>query len=435
MTVKQSFSSKCEDIVTIVCGKSKIKLARQYYILENPDGSRQLLYDLAANDVVSYVKDQALVTDILSMAANVKQFTGLNYSQAVMASNHIKSRLVPLKNKPNLLRFKSEKGLCFHRIPFDETWDDEKCPLFLELMSRTTNSLALRCFIGSIFSPISDKSQWCWLYGNGLNGKGSLVRLLQKILNGCYASEEVPNKGNRFWTSGLLGKRLVAFSDCDSIEFPSSGFFRSLTGEDFIRIEEKGKTPFSAMLDAKFIFLSNDKPMLDNNKADTRRAIFCEIGPIDSRTSNYEKLLWEEAPYIVGHCLVAYAEHVYAAGVGLIPTAPGSTDDVTSVKWDSLQSIFDDHFIYCYDPNVAPKYQPYVTGPELQSVLTKCAMIKNMAERSRFLSFLEQRYSLKSQVFKGPNSRTIRGYVGIKARNITFTRDGQNINNIMKLNP
>ena len=67
----------------------------------------------------------------------------------------------------------------------------------------------------------------------------------------CYAAESIPDKKNRFWTWGLVSKRLVVFSEGEKSEasFPSSGYFKSLTGGDSVRIEEKNGGIYSMPLD------------------------------------------------------------------------------------------------------------------------------------------------------------------------------------------
>jgi phage/plasmid-associated DNA primase len=408
---------KCEEIVSIVDGthKAKHKLKRKYYALETPDGSRLLLFDKHNDDVVAYCSEKALISDIIDYSRNTKGAGGLTFYEVKQISQYVIASMQTLEEKPQLLKFSDDPGLCFHKIPFkSDDGDEDKCPLFMELMNRTTNSQALRAFIGSLFLPDSDRSQYVWLWGAGMNGKGCLLRLLQKILNGCFASEIVPGRGNRFWTAGLLGKRLVCFPDCDEPEFPSSGFFKMLTGGDYVRCENKGQAPFSALLDAKYMFLSNDQPILEDSKADMRRAIFCELGPIIGNVDpRYEEKLWQEAPHIVANCVIQYAQNVRSRH---IQVEQNSFEHVTAVNSDTMQSIFDQHFEFCYREGVPPKQQPYITGSEMQTVLTKGALLKNKTERSRFLAYLRAKYNVQSQVFRGKNNDLIRGYLGLKPR-------------------
>jgi len=440
---KPSLAARCESIVSIVnsSSKSKIVFPRIYHVEEDEDGSRLLLFEKNNDEVVRYASKQALVSDILSLQENAKGFD-FTHSQAKDVANYVVARKSPLKEKPEMLKFKSETGLCFNRVPFDPDFDDTKCQLFLEMLSRTSNGHALAAFVGSLLVPHSDKEQYIWLYGDGMNGKGTLIRFLMKVLGNCYASEEVPEKGQRFWTHGLLGKRLVAFTDCKSTEFQSEGRFRALTGNDAIRIEAKNGGVYNKTLDAKFMFLSNEMPILEDNKADLRRAIFCEIGPIKEVTKGYEEMLWQEAPYIIGHCITAYSKY----SPGKIPVDETSFDDVMAVDADSMQAIFDRNFYFVdgQQNDHAMKFtgselrqknektMKFLTGSELQHVLIYGAMMKRKTERSKFLSFLRKKYSCKSKTFRWKN-QVLRGYIGLASKQFVFDRTGNNFNKVFRV--
>lgn len=433
MPRKPKLTDICREIIAIVDGTDKDRrtLLRKYHLLENDDGSTLLLFE-QENEMVKFCSDRALIRDVREYCNVVRKprYPTVPHTQKIIASD-IQNGMRILPERPALLRFIDEPGLCFHRIPF-RPGDEEKCPLFLEMMHNTTNAEALKSFIGSLFMAASDRSQYVWIWGEGMNGKGALLRMLQRILNGCFASETTPTPGNRFWTAGLLAKRLVAFPDCDNPEFPSSGFFKMLTGGDYVRIERKGQEPFSSQLDAKFIFMSNRQPILEANKADMRRAIFCEMGPIKEYIDRFEDKLWDEAPHIVAHCIIKYAETVHN---GIIMVDNKSFDEVTTVTADTMQSIFEQHFSYCYDPKAAAKYQPYVTGPEMQTILANGASLKKKAERSAFLAFLGTKYNVRNQTFRVAGEKVIRGYLGVKAKWYDLDRRRESSNDIIPLNP
>ena len=439
MSKRKPLADVAYEVLTVMEGKfNGALLKNKYHVVSVGDGERILLIE-RADKTVKVVKEKLLRSDILEYCRTIpSEGYKLLSDQARSVANTAIFQLPPLAEKPPMLGLKENSDeLCFHRVPFllDDTMDT---PLFDEMMNRTKNNLALRLFIGSLFVPGSDKSQYVWLYGAGKNGKGSLTRLLERCLGRCYATESIPDKRNRFWTHGLVEKRLVVFSEGESNDagFPSSGFFKSLTGGDSVRIEEKGGSVYTAPLDCKFIFLNNNLPILENSMADTRRAIFCEMGPIkDTEMPDYEKRLWNEAPGIIGKCFLEYMIHSTAEDNQYIPVDPLTLEAVTQVMDDTMQGVFDEIFVYTYDKNKADKFQHYVTGPELQTYLKKLARLTNVTDRSKFVTWIGHRYGVFNKTFRTSDDKVIRGYVGIKHINNTPTRNALLANNTLELIP
>lgn len=196
-----------------------------------------------------------------------------------------------------------------HRLPFDplpvESLKDA-CPLFDELMARTSNANGLMAFIGSLLDDRSQRQQYVWMYGEGGNGKGALMRALTDVLGRITASEQVPRPDDRFWTSGLLGKRLVYFPDCNNASFVTSGLFKSLSGEDQVRVEIKRGAILSVAMPVKFIFVSNKRPNLSSQKSDMRRVIYCHVGAVGEHVDGYEERLRAEVPALLSACWWLY---------------------------------------------------------------------------------------------------------------------------------
>jgi len=206
--------------------------------------------------------------------------------------------------------FASEPGPAYHRLAFDRIEGvnlERDCPLAHELMNRTTNADALMAWVGSLFDPKSSKHQYCWLVGRGGDGKSSLMRLLSKAFGPAYASEQPPTRGDRFWTAGLLGKRLVTFGDMDNAGFVTTGLFKSLTGDDLVRVEFKGGATVSLRLPAKFMASSNSMPAISLSPADLRRLILSQIAAPDRLyEGDYEADLEKELAPFISYCLDRY---------------------------------------------------------------------------------------------------------------------------------
>jgi phage/plasmid-associated DNA primase len=147
------------------------------------------------------------------------------------------------------------------------------------------------------------------MYGQGKDGKGTLNRFLARVFGGAFCAKTPPAKGDKFWTFGLIGKRLVSFADCDDTKFVASGLFKSLTGGDPMPVEAKKQMAFTYMPVAKYLFFSNRKPEISSERSDQRRIIYCEFKPADVvDEAGFQERLWEEGGAFLTNCIVKYAE-------------------------------------------------------------------------------------------------------------------------------
>lgn len=265
-------------------------------------------------------------------------------------------RSKPLEEKPLPIAWKSQKGLAYERLDFNpalpKDFDpDRDMPYFAELLSRLENWCAVAAWIGSLFDPLSQRQQYVWIYGKGGEGKGSLARVLCRIFGSSAASEQPPGPHDRFWTSGLIGKRLVVFPDMTSPDFVTWGVFKSLTGEDPTRIERKGKDVFTAHLDAKYIILSNDQPRVSLASADMRRIIYSPIRQIEKMLPDYEETLEKETPFFISYCWKLYREMTGGNPRKMIESdvvwAREAADDASEI----YQAVFSRFWVFSDDPN------------------------------------------------------------------------------------
>jgi len=421
MAKKVSLIKRAEHIysMTVPGNKQRIQWPTKYAVQEI-DGGERLLLSVDENDVVHHLKVgwRKIAVDITAMATVCKHISVDSPAEIDSVAKYIMNRIEPLKEAPKILLDKNTPGLCWHRVPFELEPQKECPPTWKEMIDRTTNADALCQWIGQLFFPDSPKSNYVWIYGDGQNGKGTMVRMLQKVLGPTYASEEVPDRGSRrFWTSNLVGKRLVVFPDCSCTLFPSGGFFRALTGDDHVRIEVKHGPTYSLALAAKFMFLSNEAPALEDVKADLRRAIICHIGRVTNFFENYEQLLWSEIEQFIGYC---YNRALFGNPVTTIDVDPESFAQVTMIKSGELEMIMERHFYYVYDDKKLERDQIYLRPQEFHLVCNNIALLNNVAKKSQFLSFLERKYGCKNKPVHLDDGTKERRLVGLKARHWAF---------------
>jgi P4 family phage/plasmid primase-like protien len=100
------------------------------------------------------------------------------------------------------------------------------------------------------------------LTGSGSNGKGTFLNLISKFLglsNVC-ASNLRTLATKQFEASALYKKLVCFFGEVDSNDLTNTNLIKSLTGEDLIRFEFKGKTPFTDHSSTTPIIASNSLP-------------------------------------------------------------------------------------------------------------------------------------------------------------------------------
>ncbi len=205
------------------------------------------------------------------------------------------------------VRWLSEPGLTWRRLPWDP--QDGETPTWDKLFGKLTNMGAFRQWLGSLFFEEGQQHQYVWVHGMGNDGKGAINRFLKRVFGKCYRSKQPPALGDKFWTYGLIGARLVVFPDCNSQGFTASGLFKTLSGGDPVDVEAKGKMSFTTELHAKFLFFSNEKPNISCEDADMRRIVYCEFMEKTKKEDvvpGFEVRLWEEGGRFLSRCVSEY---------------------------------------------------------------------------------------------------------------------------------
>ena len=308
---------------------------------------------------------------------------------------------------------KSEDVLCWHRLNFD--FEDGPTPTFDEMFSRASNALAIKAWIGSLLVKDADRQQYVWIYGQGNNGKGALARFLREIMGPAYCSQQPPTEGDRFWVSGILGKRLVVFPDCNDFNWPRTGLFKMITGNDAVKVEEKGKQPYTSELCAKLLHLSNDPPNISGSTADLRRAIYSEFQPITVKPipdSCYQKRLSSEGPAFMKQCMELYLEH--CPNHGAVPVDLQGVEDIIEQNEERYWYLFMQNFEVMPDDGAISRSRPFVSPSKFQDIF-KSEKIEFKKQRA-FFEYIERSFGVKRQSVKTEDGRVVKRYLGARCK-------------------
>ncbi len=280
-----------------------------------PEKGKRLPVMIGDDDEVQIV-GRSFVTDaIIRYTATELALTAdflIGPKQAAEATAYWMAMATPLDaDSIRYTRFQGMEGLTYRRLPWayqtgpTPTWDD--------LLSRMTNAKAFTDWVGSLFFEQSNSHNYVWIYGEGGDGKGTINRFFMDVfgVGKSYQSKTAPScdkKGavDKFWAFNLLTARLAAFPDCDSPTFPTSGLFKSITGGDPIPMEAKGGLAFTATVNARCLILANCQPAITGARSNTRRIIYCEMGPTDKSWKGVQEKLWEEGGYFLSTCILQY---------------------------------------------------------------------------------------------------------------------------------
>jgi putative DNA primase/helicase len=104
------------------------------------------------------------------------------------------------------------------------------------------------------------------LYGTGANGKGVVIRIIERFLgeDNCSHRSLQHLDTNRFAVADVCGKLVNTFADLKSVKLSETGNFKMLVSGDSISGEHKFENSFKFRNFAKLIFSANEIPESDD---------------------------------------------------------------------------------------------------------------------------------------------------------------------------
>lgn len=291
-------------------------------------------------------------------------------------------------------------------------------PCFNKIMTHITDHKVLMEWIGSIFDPESQRQQYAWLYGEGRDGKGCLAKALTAVIGGALKVEHNFKPDDKFWSYFIKDKRLLVFPDMDNSKLATSGLWKSLTGEDDLRMEIKGGASFTRSVSLKCLVFSNERPSISSKRADMRRAlVFRAFGKFNDGGGAFEeKLLSENKPFIQ-LCYKMYLDktkgdsrHQFVLGktdYDLNETEGGLTETEKIAEDNELEyEVFARDYIVVTNP----EDKKYLSGRILKELMIK-ADIRSVAERASLARYLERKHGIRYAKAKNHNGDDVRGWI------------------------
>ncbi len=168
----------------------------------------------------------------------------------------------------------------------DFDYDPEAtCPLFHQYLNSslvypdgktdfTLKQLALEA-MGYCMTARTDMKTSFWLVGGKDCGKSTFITILKLLMGELFATIDLTQlDGNKFLLSGMVGKRVVAFSEGDSNATLPDGLYKNLTGgSDEVWADVKNKPGISFRPEMKIVWAMNNMPRISDRTGATIRRI------------------------------------------------------------------------------------------------------------------------------------------------------------------
>lgn len=171
--------------------------------------------------------------------------------------------------------------------------------------------------IGAVVSGDSKEIQkFCVFYGDPGAGKGTIIRIIQKLFEGYYTTFDAKSLGsssNQFATEAFRSNPLVAIQhDGDLSRIEDNTRINSIVSHEMMTIKEKFKPEYMGKANC-FLFMGTNRPVkiTDGKSGVIRRLI--DIHPSGQRFSakEYDQLMAQvefQLGAIAWHCLCVYRE-------------------------------------------------------------------------------------------------------------------------------
>lgn len=179
------------------------------------------------------------------------------------------AKLINVKN--GMLDWENEKVLdhdpkyfSTYQIPYN--WNPgASCPTVDTWFEGTFDSSITNLLwqvIGVTIYPMMGFQKAVVLIGGGFNGKSTYLRLIQRLIPRHFRSAiDIQSMSeDKFACSQLFGKIANICADVEKLTIKSTAIFKSLTGQDEISAQFKGRNRFDFTSQATLLFSGNEMP-------------------------------------------------------------------------------------------------------------------------------------------------------------------------------
>lgn len=245
--------------------------------------------------------------------------------RTIMAAHAEHRRYVPLRNGLfNLETFELEPhraDLYFlFRLDFDYE-EDADCPHFMRYLrsslvhpgTRETDQLLVTLAIEALaysMTARTDLKSSFWLVGEKDSGKSTFIAMIKAIMGDLYGTIDLNQMGgNRFLLGGVVGKRVIAFTEASGSSMLPDHIYKALTGgSDEVFSDVKNRDPITFRPVCKVWWAMNSMPSVNDRSGATIRRIiiipFNRTIPEHERDYQLEQRLMDERSGIFNQMII-----------------------------------------------------------------------------------------------------------------------------------
>jgi len=188
-----------------------------------------------------------------------------------------------------------------------------KCPRWMQFLDEVAPDpeiqRMLQQMMGLFLVPDRAFQHFWILVGPGANGKSKVCEVLSALLGEENVSNvSLEQMSEKHTPIAMLGKLANIASEIETDEVRAGeAIIKAITGGDPITLNEKFKTPFQAVLDARLLFACNELPIfMDRSQAIKRRLVIIPMTqeiPLEKRDPRLFEKLSKELPGILNWSL------------------------------------------------------------------------------------------------------------------------------------
>lgn len=151
-----------------------------------------------------------------------------------------------------------------------------------------------------------------WLVGVPEGGKSTLVTFIRALMGSLHSTIDLNQLGdNRFLLSGIVGKRVVTFTEADTNAFIPDALYKAMVGgKDEIYVDVKNKPGIAFVPTAKFWWAMNGAPRINDRSGATlnrlRIILFTRSFTPHERILDLDDLLKKERPGVFNWLMYGY---------------------------------------------------------------------------------------------------------------------------------
>lgn len=192
-----------------------------------------------------------------------------------------------------------------------------------------------------------------WLVGVPDSGKSTIITFMRNMMGNLHTTIDLGQLAtNRFLLAGIVGKRVVTFTEADGTSFLPDALYKALVGgKDEIYVDVKNKAGIAFVPICKIIWAMNGSPRINDRSGATfnrlQVILFDKTIPKDKQIADLDDVLKAEKAGVFNWLMQAYRR---------LKSSHAFTRSERSVRWlETYKRENDTEFVYCqeqldYDP-------------------------------------------------------------------------------------